>query len=137
MDFIPQILQTLPGEHGQEQDEMSECLKACVDCAAVCSVCSAACLMEENLGALRQCILLDLNCAKICEATAGVLARRVGLGREILLACAQACRLCADECDKHASMHAHCRVCADACRRAEKACSDFVVTFGATARRAD
>jgi hypothetical protein len=41
--------------------------------------------------------------------------------RAALQACAEACRLCAGECETHAremNME-HCRVCAEACRRWE------------------
>ena len=43
----------------------------------------------------------------------------------------EACRLCAQECDDHASRHEHCRVCAEACRACERACRDAAVALGA------
>ena len=39
-----------------------------------------------------------------------------------LMACAEACRICASECDAHAAMHEHCRICGVACRACEQAC---------------
>jgi hypothetical protein len=42
----------------------------------------------------------------------------------MLHACAAACRLCADECEKHAKMHEHCRICAESCRRCVSACEE-------------
>ncbi|MEX0939525.1 MAG: four-helix bundle copper-binding protein [Pirellulales bacterium] len=39
-----------------------------------------------------------------------------------------ACRSCADECDKHASMHDHCRICAEACRECAQTCRNLVET---------
>jgi hypothetical protein len=39
-----------------------------------------------------------------------------------LMACAEACRICAAECERHAAMHEHCRVCAAACNACEQAC---------------
>jgi hypothetical protein len=59
-----------------------------------------------------------------------VLARQTAfdpqLARTVLETCAQACRLCAQECERHASHHQHCRVCAEACRRCEQACEDLL-----------
>ena len=39
-----------------------------------------------------------------------------------LMACAEACRICATECESLAAMHERCRVCADSCRACEQAC---------------
>lgn len=39
-----------------------------------------------------------------------------------LTACAEACRVCAEECVSHAAMFEHCRICAKACRACEQAC---------------
>jgi hypothetical protein len=54
------------------------------------------------------------------------MSRRTGSNDEVLKhlvdTCAEACRICADECVKHASKHAHCKVCADTCRATEEAC---------------
>jgi hypothetical protein len=49
-------------------------------------------------------------------------ATEAALVRELLVACATACRLCADECEKHASMHEHCRICAEHCRQCVEVC---------------
>jgi hypothetical protein len=47
-----------------------------------------------------------------------------------LQACALACNVCGEECEKHASKHEHCRMCADACRRCEDACNRAVRSIG-------
>jgi hypothetical protein len=44
-----------------------------------------------------------------------------------------ACRLCADECERHAGRHEHCRLCAQACRTCEHACRHLMQAFAATA----
>ena len=49
--------------------------------------------------------------------------------QSVLRACEEACRLCAEECDRHASMHEHCRICAESCRRCEQACQAALQTF--------
>jgi hypothetical protein len=45
-------------------------------------------------------------------------------------ACATACRVCGDECDRHASHHEHCRLCAESCRRCEEACRALLAALG-------
>ena len=49
--------------------------------------------------------------------------------RKLLEACATACRLCGEECERHASKHEHCRVCAESCRQCEKVCQAALKTF--------
>lgn len=106
--------------------DVLDCIDACLECAQVCTACADACLGEERVQELRRCITLDLGCADVCEATGRVLSRRTGhdgdLSEALLRACAEACRLCGDECAQHADMHHHCQVCAEACRRCEQAC---------------
>lgn len=79
---------------------------------------------------MRTCIATDLDCAAVCQTTAGVLARFDGTLRadtkSLLEACILACKTCADECARHASHHGHCRVCAEACRQCEDACRNLL-----------
>ena len=82
---------------------------------------------------LTKCIRTNLDCADLRATTANVLSRHTGydanLTRATLEACRQACATCADECEKHASMHEHCQVCAEACRRCEQACAQLLQTL--------
>jgi hypothetical protein len=50
----------------------------------------------------------------------------------MLDACDEACRLCAEECGKHAQAMEHCRICAEACRRCAAACREARASVGAT-----
>jgi hypothetical protein len=69
---------------------------------------------------------MNMDCADVCAGTGAVATRRSGSNeiviRTMLEACATACRLCAEECERHATMHEHCRICAQACRDCEDAC---------------
>ena len=102
-------------------DELYACSQACTSCAD-------ACLAEHIVADLRQCIRFNLDCADVCATAATLATRRTGsnaeLIRQMLEACVTACRLCGDECERHADMHAHCRVCAASCRNCETACQD-------------
>jgi hypothetical protein len=100
----------------------------------VCTACADACLGEETVAHLTKCVRTNLDCADVCETTSRVLSRHTGydahLTRAVLEACMQACRSCADECERHASLHEHCRICAESCRTCEQACRDLIEALG-------
>jgi len=105
-------------------------IHAIQDCAQTCISCADACMSEGDIQNLLRCIRLNLDCADICNATFSILSRPSMAAPEIwvsqLQTCALACRLCAEECERHASMHEHCRLCAEACRECEQACNDVL-----------
>ena len=112
----------------QEPDEtlVIECIEACVECAQACTACTDDSLAEPAVTQLIKSITLCLDCAVICEATRQVVTRQterdVGLLRAQVGACAEACRVCGAECQRHAAHHEHHRICAEACHRCEAAC---------------
>ncbi|MBE2267837.1 MAG: four-helix bundle copper-binding protein [Anaerolinea sp.] len=118
------------GADSRELDPLTECVKACFECAEYCTICADACLSEDMVADLRYCIRTDLDCADICLATGRMAARQTKPSREImraqLQACMTACRVCAEECERHADHHEHCRLCAQACRRCENACQGLL-----------
>ena len=84
---------------------------------------------------LARCIRLDLDCADVCDATGKILSRQTAfepqMARAALDACAQACRLCGEECEQHAEHGMEqCRICAEACRRCESACNNLLSAIG-------
>jgi hypothetical protein len=127
MSHIQEMLQTHPIESQLDEDLLQACIDACFDCAAVCVICADACLAEEHVKELRECIRTNLDCADICHATGRVLARQTHPSLNLLVsqltACATACQVCGDICEQHADMHEHCRVCAESCRHCEEACN--------------
>jgi hypothetical protein len=127
------MLETHPQATANEA--LARCIEQSFACALTCTSCADACLAEEPVQELVHCIRLNLDCADVCDATGRVLARQTSseprLAGSMLEACAQACRLCAEECERHAHHHEHCRVCAEACRRCEQACEDLRSSIGA------
>lgn len=127
---IQEMLTTHPQPTTSNMQALSECIEACFECAATCTSCADACLAEEMVADLRLCIRTDLDCADVCSATGHIVARQTepntALLRAQLEACATACKVCGDECEKHAGMHEHCRVCAEACRRCETSCRELL-----------
>jgi hypothetical protein len=124
-----EMIGTHPAVQGQINDALIRCIEECYSCAQTCTSCADACLSERMVQELTQCIRLDLDCADICNITGRILTRRTGsddeVMRRMLSVCAAACRLCAEECQKHASMHEHCRICAESCRRCMEACQEL------------
>jgi hypothetical protein len=123
-----EMIASHPDVKGNLNDALVRCIEACYACAQVCTSCADACLAEKMVDALRQCIRLNLDCADVCVAAGITASRRTGSNedviRRMLQACETACRLCGEECERHASQHAHCRICAESCRRCEQACQE-------------
>lgn len=134
---VRQMISSHPEVRGDENDALLRCIEECYSCAQACTSCADACLAEERVAELRQCIRLNLDCADLCVAAGSVGTRRTGHDVEVLAAllnaCAVACRLCADECGKHAEHHEHCRLCAESCRRCAEACGEAVQSIRAEA----
>ena len=94
------------------------------NCAAVCNHCITACLEEEDVKMLANCIKLDIDCAEICSLTAAFVVRGSAHASHLMAECADICNNCADECEKHSHME-HCKECADACRICAEACGQM------------
>jgi hypothetical protein len=130
MHHVMHMLETHPQATASEA--LARCIAACFACAQTCTSCADACLGEEGVQELIGCIRLNLDCADVCDATGRVLSRQTAfeprLARSVLETCVQACRVCAEECERHARemKMEHCRVCAEACRRCEEACEDLL-----------
>lgn len=123
-----QMISTHPHVQGSTNDVLIRCIEACFDCEQSCIACADACLGEDMVQQLTQCIRLNLDCADVCRAAGAMASRRTGSNeqvlRTILEACAAACRRCAQECRSHAQKHEHCALCAEACRDCESLCTE-------------
>ena len=103
-----------------QNERFKACIEACYACAAACDNCSTACLLEDDVKMMARCIALDMDCAEICRAAAGFMARNSDRAADLCRLCAEACEACAEECGKHPMDH--CQACAEACRRCAEAC---------------
>ena len=127
---VQEMIRTHPDAKGNLSEALIRCVEDCYACAQSCTACADSCLAEKSVEQLRQCIRLDLDCADICAMTGALGSRRTGsdaavLRRAIEL-CAEACRVCGEECARHAGHHEHCRICADVCRQCESSCRDAI-----------
>ena len=131
MSHITSMIETHPNDaSGIDVQKLADCIAACFECAQTYTSCADACLAEEMVADLRNCIRLNLDCADLCATTGNILSRRTGQNlatvKTALEACRTACAECATECRKHEDMHEHCRVCAEACRKCEQACTELL-----------
>ena len=128
MKTIELMLRRHPRADQQRVIEYAEALQALSTCSQTCTACADACLGEtEHVAHLRRCIVTNLDCADICQATARVLSRQTETPHDLvhaqLHACIVACQTCADECEQHAHLHDHCRINAEACRHCQERCN--------------
>lgn len=110
-----------PTTHHHSGHEHGPLIEQLLNCATACETCAAACLDEEDVTHMAQCIEMDRDCAELCYITAKLLTRDSEFAHELLALCEKACRQCADECSKHE--HEHCKKCADQCTQCADACN--------------
>jgi len=95
-------------------------------CAAACGTMSRHCLELARRGGAdcaRHALASGLarDCGEICNLAAGLMARESGLAHHALLACARACRLCAEVCEE-SSTNPIFAECLGLCRESEAIC---------------
>lgn len=133
---VQQMISTHPQMRGAVNDALIRCIEECYDCSQTCTSCADACLGEEAVQQMTQCIRTCLDCADVCLTTGALSTRRTGSNEALIVrmleACEDACRLCAEECERHARDMEHCRICGEACRRCERACAAARTDYGAT-----
>ncbi|MDX1761509.1 MAG: four-helix bundle copper-binding protein [Christiangramia sp.] len=95
-------------------------LHALGNCINHCNYCADACLEEDNVKMMKDCIRLDRVCAEVCSSLNQVLATGYKDVKGLVEYCIMVCNACADECGKHDNQH--CQDCAKACRECVKAC---------------
>ncbi len=103
-----------------EQHNHQALIQTLLNCVSACEHCATACLQEEDVKMMANCIRLDRDCADICTQAVRLLQRDSNIAHQYLLLCEEICRLCADECGRHDAEH--CRKCAEDCRACAEAC---------------
>ena len=131
---VREMISTHADVQGNTADRLLTFIEQAYDCAQACTSCADACLAEDMVADLRQCIRLNLDCADICATTGRVVSRQTAYDADVtgamLRACIEACRSCADECEIHAAHGMeHCRVCAAECRSCEQACQELLAAI--------
>ncbi len=101
-------------------EKYATCIEACVACAQECEHCADACLSNQNVKKMGECIRLDRDCAEICWVAAAYMSRDSRFANDICRLCAEICAACGAECEKHPANH--CQRCAEACHRCAEEC---------------
>ena len=133
MSYASQLLDSYPRTFNVDAGILAATIDALNDCAQACTANADDDLSESSVPDLVKCIRLCLDCADICTTTVGVTSRQTdydaNVTKPLLEACIAACKSCGDECQRHATMHAHCQVCELACRRCEQACKQLLAAM--------
>lgn len=93
------------------------------ECMAACNHCYDACLKEEDVKMMAECIRLDRECADMCAFLEQSLTRNSPFSADLAAVCAKICEACGNECQKH-DHHDHCKECAEACFKCAEACKE-------------
>ena len=102
-----------------QTEDLSACIAACEAARRACDNCAAEDAHDGD-PMMAACILINLDCAAMCGATLGALARGSVHHGDFCALCAHLCKACAEECGKHD--HEHCIRCREACKLCAQAC---------------
>ena len=94
------------------------------NCINHCNYCADACLDEEDVKMMVNCIRTDRVCAEVCSTLNQLLATEFRNVAPLVAYCAEICDTCAEECSKHEAQH--CQDCAAACRTCAEECRAYV-----------
>lgn len=86
-----EIIDIHPDVKGNVSDALIRSIEECYSCAQTCISYADACLAEDMVKELRQCIRLNLECADICVATGSVATRCTGSNEELIRFTLRAC----------------------------------------------
>lgn len=118
------------GVGGFNSPELKACIEATIVCSTTCKACADACLTQEVVGDLAQCVLASWECVDICHATWQLLMLpgepNWRLLQKQIAKCQDACLRTGAICALHAELHEHCRACAESCGRCEEACRNML-----------
>ena len=101
--------------------EMQQCIDECHACHSVCLQTARHCLEKSGRHADAHHVTLLLDCAEICETSAGFLSRMSDHHSSVCRTCAEICRACEESCRRLGDDETM-RECAEACRRCAESC---------------
>jgi len=111
---------------GKAAVDMSEHVKVIGECAKACNEAAHHCLKKladdstQHREHHAKAHELTMDCQAFCTLTASLAARSSPLAHYAHQACAEACRCCADECEK--GQDEIMKACAQKCRECERIC---------------
>lgn len=106
--------------------EMERCAHACAECRDLCLRLVPHCLGVGGEHAEADHVNAILDCAGICELTAGMLHRGSWLHAAACAACAEICEQCARDCERVHPSDERMHRAAEACWRCAELCDAMV-----------
>jgi hypothetical protein len=112
-----------------QDEKMNEHIKTIGECARACNEAAHHCLERLKEESLRnrehhaKAHELTIDCQAFCVLTASLAARSSPLAKYAHEACAEACRCCAEECEK--GQGEVMKACAEKCRDCERVCKQM------------
>jgi hypothetical protein len=103
-------------------EEMDRCIQLCQDCHALCTRTIKHCLERGGRHAAPELVRLLSDCAQMCAINADYMLRGSVLHERVCGVCAEACKLCADDCSQIAGDDKVLKQCVDLCRRCGESC---------------
>lgn len=115
---VAKMINLHPDVDGHLNEPLATAIRHIMYAAPITESCADACLAEEGVADMRQCIRLCSDTSDICTMATTVATRRTGSNQSVLRQALElvvsACGTCAEECEKHDNDH--CRQCAVMCR---------------------
>lgn len=115
---VAKMINMHPDVDGQLNEALATAIRHIMYATPITASCADACLAEEGVADMRQCIRLCSDTSDICAMATIVATRRTGENvavlRQALELVVSACDTCASECETHEMDH--CRQCATMCR---------------------
>ena len=115
---VAKMINMHPDVDGHLNEALATAIRHIMYAAPITASCADACLAEDGVADMRQCIRLCSDTSDICTMATTVATRRTGSNeavlRQALELVVSACQTCADECGKHDMDH--CKQCETMCR---------------------
>ena len=99
------------------RDGLLRCVEECLDCAVICTAC------PDGLDGSTSYPTVRFGRADRSTADFRLISAVVEF-------CAEACRVCAEQCEWHAAREELCYSCTEACRRCRIACERLAAMIG-------
>ena len=103
---------------------MEDCIANCLECQQTCLETIQYCLVQGGTHAEASHIRLLMDCAAICETSAGFMIRQSELHMRTCSVCAEVCARCAESCESFADDTSMER-CAEICRACSESCAEM------------
>jgi hypothetical protein len=111
----------------QRQSELNKLVQKLLHCAIACDETAVRYVNESDQEGMMKCIGLTRDCSAACLRAIKELSRNSNATRNVLAACEETSRECAEECRKYPSEE--CRSCAVVCEHCAEGCYSFSKHF--------